>query len=226
MHFYLIPSKIRNFIKWLKFNTLPPIIWLLMYLIGKTTKFTVIGEENYKKTKGPVIFTFWHNRIFLSVYYYRYILNKKNICVLLSPSKDGELLAKVINKLGFASARGSSKHYSKNTFTTMLAAFKKGFDAAIVPDGPQGPKYKAKLGVIRIAQKAGIPLIPVAYNVSRKKILSTWDSFLLPLPFSRAVLIYDKPLMISSDINEENAKTLLEKRLTKITKEADEYFNK
>lgn len=213
-----------NLFKKFKLILLPPIIWLLIYLIGKTTKFTVIGEENYKKTKCPVIFAFWHNRIFLSVYYYRYILNKKNICVLLSPSRDGELLAKVINKLGFASARGSSKHYSKNALTTMLTAFKKGFDAAIVPDGPQGPKYKAKPGIIRIAQKAGIPLIPVVYNTSRKRLLSTWDSFLLPIPFSRAVLIYDEPLIISSDINDEDAKTLLERRLTKITKEADEYF--
>jgi len=216
--------KIRNLIKRLKLSILPSIIWLLMYLIGKTTRFTVIGEENYKNIKGPVIFTFWHNRIFLSIYYYRYILKRKNICVLTSPSRDGEILTRIISKLGFSQARGSSKHYGKNALTTMLESLEKGSDGAIVPDGPQGPKYKVKEGVIRIAQKMGLPLIPVVYNTSGKKILSTWDSFIFPLPFSRAVLIYDEPLIISSDINDETAKALLEKRLMRITKEADGYF--
>ncbi|MDD5455110.1 MAG: lysophospholipid acyltransferase family protein [Candidatus Ratteibacteria bacterium] len=212
--------------KKLKLKILPPIIWFLMYFIGKTTKFTVIGEENYKKTKGPVIFAFWHNRIFLSVYYYRYILKRKNICVLASPSRDGEMLARTLNKLGFSQARGSSKHYGKNALTMMLESLENGFDGAIVPDGPQGPKYKVKEGVIRIAKKAGIPLIPVAYNVSRKKVLSTWDSFILPLPFSRAVLIYGEPLYIYSNESDEEYSRLLEKRLMEITKQADEYFDR
>lgn len=196
-----------------------------MYLIGKTTKFTVIGEENYKKIKGPVIFAFWHNRIFLSIYYYRYILKRKNICVLTSPSRDGEILTKLVNKLGFSQARGSSKHYGKNALTTMLKSLEKGFDSAIVPDGPQGPKYKVKEGVVRIARKTGIPLIPVVYNASRKKVLSTWDSFIFPLPFSRAVLIYGEPIFISSDVSDEEYRNLLEKRLEDITRNADEFFN-
>jgi len=210
--------------KKLKLKILPPIIWLLIYFIGKTTKFTVIGEENYKKIKGPVIFTFWHNRIFLSVYYYRYILRKKNICVLTSPSRDGEILSRLVTKLGFSRVRGSSQHYGKSALTVMLEFFEKGSDGAIVPDGPQGPKYKVKEGVIRIARKAGLPLIPAAYNVSKKKILSTWDSFILPLPFSRAVLIYGEPLYISSNESDEEYRKLLEKRLKEITEQADKYF--
>ncbi len=106
----------------------------------------------------------------------------------------------------------------------MIESFDKGFDGAIVPDGPQGPKYKVKEGVIRIARKTGLPLIPVVYNTSRKKVLSTWDSFLFPLPFSRAVLIYGEPLTVSSAMSDEEAKILLEKRLIKITQEADEFF--
>jgi len=214
----------KLFLKKLKVNLFPPIIRLLIYLIGKTTKFTVIGEENYKNIKGPVLFTFWHNRIFLSVYYYRYMLNKKNICVLASPSRDGEILTRTLSKLGFSLARGSTKHYSKNALTTMMESFEKGFDGAIVPDGPQGPKYKVKEGVVRIARKTGLPLIPVAYNTSRKKILSTWDSFLFPLPFSRAVLIYGEPLMVSLAMSDEKAKVLLEKEIKRITEEAEEYF--
>jgi lysophospholipid acyltransferase (LPLAT)-like uncharacterized protein len=215
-----------RFLKKFKLKISPFIIWLLIYLIGRTIKFTVIGEENYKNIKSPVLFTFWHNRIFLSVYYYRYVLNKRNICVLASPSRDGEILARVIDRLGFSSVRGSSKHYSKNALITMVGAFEKGLDGAIVPDGPRGPKYKVKEGVIRIARKTGLPLVPVAYNISRKKILSTWDSFIFPLPFSNAVLIYGEPLTISSDMSDEDAKTLLEKRLKKITDDADEFFNK
>ena len=214
----------KTFLKKLKVKLFPSLIWLLIYLIGKTTKFTVIGEENYKNIKGPVLFTFWHNRIFLSVYYYRYVLKKRNICVLASPSRDGEMLSKTLSKLGFSQARGSTRHYSKSALTTMMGSFDKGFDGAIVPDGPQGPKYEVKEGVIRIARKTGLPLIPVVYNTSRKKVLSTWDSFLFPFPFSRAVLIYGEPLIVSSVVSDEEAKILLEERLKTITKEADEYF--
>lgn len=215
----------NSLFKKFKVNLFPSIIWLLIYFIGKTTKFTVIGEENYKNINGPVIFTFWHNRIFLSVYYYRYILKKKNICVLTSPSRDGEILVRVIDRLGFSSARGSSRHYSKNALTTMVEAFGKGFDGAIVPDGPRGPKYKVKEGVIRIARKTGLPLIPASYNTSGKKILSTWDSFLLPAPFSRAVLIYGEPLIVSEKMQDDEAKQILEKTLKDITKKADKYFD-
>ncbi len=215
----------KNILKKLKVSLFPPIIWLLMYLTGKTTKFTVIGEDNYNKIKGPVIFVFWHNRIFLSVFYYRYVLKRKNICVLASPSRDGEILTRILSKLGFSLARGSSRHYSKNALTTMIESFEKGFDGAIVPDGPQGPKCKVKEGVIRIARKTGLPLIPVAYNTSRKKVLSTWDSFLLPLPFSRAVLIYGEPLKVSDDMTDEIYRTLLEENLQKITKQTDEFFS-
>ena len=107
----------------------------------------------------------------------------------------------------------------------MTESFEKGFDGAIVPDGPQGPKYKVKEGVVRIARKTGLPLIPVAYNTSRKKILSTWDSFLFPFPFSHAVLIYGKPLIISSNTNDDEGRELLEGSLQKITREADGFFN-
>lgn len=221
----MFSRKNQNISKWLKFNIFPPIIWLLIYLVGKTIKFTVIGEDNYKKLKGPVLFTFWHNRIFLSVYYYRYKLNKKKICVLASPSRDGEILTRVIDRLGFSSVRGSSRHYSKNALKTMLKLFREGFDGAIVPDGPQGPKYKVKEGVIRIARKTGLPLVPTVYNTSSKKLLPTWDSFLLPTPFSHAVLIYGKPLIVSKKMKNAEAQKMLEQALNYITQKADNFFN-
>ena len=213
-------------LKELKLKILPSIIRLLIYLVGKSVRFTVVGEDNYTAVKGPVLFTFWHNRIFLSVYYYRYILGKEKICVLASPSRDGDILARVIDRLGFSSVRGSSRHYGKNALKTMLESFKGGFDGAIVPDGPQGPKYEVKEGVVRIARRTGLPIVPTAYNTSVKKILSTWDSFILPAPFSRAVLIYGKPLVVSKKMKDSEAQRILQEELEKITRKVDRYFDK
>lgn len=212
-------------LKRLKLNLLPQVIWTLIYFIGKTNRFTILGEKKYRSIEGPVIFAFWHNRIFLLPYYYRYILKKKNICVLASPSTDGEILARTFAKLRFSVARGSTRHYGKNSMVEMITRLKKGYDGAIVPDGPQGPRYEVKDGIVRLARKVALPLIPVAYNTSRRKTLSTWDLFLLPLPFSRTVLIYGDPLVIDEGMDEKVGRRLLEERLKKITQQADEYFD-
>jgi len=215
---------IKNF----KVTLLPVLIHFLLFIIGKTTKFHILGEDKYKDLQREgksVIFAFWHNRIFLLPFYYRYKLKRKNICFLASPSTDGEILSRLMKRLEFRAVRGSTRHYGKKSMQEMVQSLKTGYDGAIVPDGPQGPKYKVQPGIIHIAKETGLPIVPAAYNTRNKRVLPTWDNFLLPLPFSQAVIIYGKPLWIEKDSHREEGMRKLEEGLNEVTKEADEYFD-
>lgn len=109
----------------------------------------------------------------------------------------------------------------------MLKASEDGYDIAITPDGPRGPRYRVQNGIIELARRTGMPIIPISFNASRKKVFRSWDRFLLPYPFSRGVFIFGKPLLVPQQMSEslfEQTRLLLEGRLREITDRADRYF--
>jgi len=111
----------------------------------------------------------------------------------------------------------------------MLRAYQERYDIGITPDGPRGPRYCVQSGIIELARRTGMPIIPVTFSASRKKIFRSWDRFLLPYPFSRGVFIWGEPLLVlrQVDRNEfERKRLLLERRLREITDRADCYFEK
>ena len=100
--------------------------------------------------------------------------------------------------------------------------------AGIIPDGPQGPRFKIQSGVITLAKKTGYPIIPMSYSANRIKIFNSWDRFMLPFPFSTCRIIYGRPIFISKDadqVEEEKYLTDLEEELNRLTRRADQYFN-
>ncbi len=200
--------------------------FLYFLLTGGTTRFKIINEEAYlraRERKGKVLFALWHNRIFLLSYVLKFIY-KENLVALVSPSRDGEIISSLLTLLKFKVIRGSSFHYSKKSFQEFREWLKRGFNGAITPDGPRGPKYTVKPGIIHLAYKTGIPIQPVTYTVKRKKYLPTWDSFLLPLPFNRGILVFGEPLFVRKGEEKnwkEKEKRKLEQELERITKEAE-----
>ena len=111
----------------------------------------------------------------------------------------------------------------------MLKVSEEGYDIAITPDGPRGPRYRVQNGVIELAKRTGMVIIPVTFNASRKKVFRSWDRFLLPYPFSRGIFIFGEPLLVPQQMNKgvfEQTRLLLERRLRKITDQADRYFEK
>jgi hypothetical protein len=221
-----VAKRVKNFllVRWGSFLTRRPIL-----LWGKTIKFKIISQPyNPLSQKGQnVIYAFWHNRLMLVFFYYRSFLMDEKTCVLISKSHAGDYLSRVIRGLSLEIVRGSTKKNSKEWFRRLIQKANSGHNAWIAPDGSRGPRYKVKMGVIYLAQKTKCPIIPITFNVSKKKILDTWDKFILPSPFSRGVVILGEPIYVPQDANEKmrNIKVLdLQNSLQEITTRADEYF--
>ena len=205
---------------------IPFLAWIFISLIGKTVRLKVLGEEPVKAIKragGHVIYAFWHNRLLLITS----ALSHRGIIVLVSASRDGEYISRTIHKLGTGTVRGSTTFRGAKALLQMAKKLKSGADGAVTPDGPQGPRYKVQPGVVHLAGKTGLPIVPVTYGAGRKTVLRSWDAFIIPHLFSRAVLIYGAPVEVpleGSDEALEAKRQELERELKDITQQADEYF--
>ncbi len=145
---------------------------------------------------SPVIYAFWHNRIlavtaaFLRVY----PRGRPGVLVLTSASKDGMWLGELAGRLGMGSVRGSSSRRGATAMRELMEKVARGHDIAITPDGPRGPRYKLGAGLVYLAQKAAIPVIPIHARFGRCLRLKTWDGFTIPMPFSRVEVTLDPEL--------------------------------
>ncbi len=200
--------------------------WLL-WLWAKSSRTIVIGEEQYQKLrrqKKPVIILIWHGRIFYAPYFFR----RRGIVPLVSPSEDGEIIAQIIDRWGYRTLRGSSSHSIIGVWNEMVKELEKGGELIIVPDGPRGPDRKMKPGAIKLAKDTGAYLVPFSFSSSRKKNLKSWDSFLIPLPFSKIVAIFGEPFTIGSDLNKADFEKKIQQvqdDLIDLDHRADDYFN-
>ena len=142
------------------------------------------------------ILAFWHRHLLLMPYAYR----GRRISVLISRSRDGELIARTVARFGIDAARGSSGPPEKGGMIGMrdlLRKGKQGYDLAFTPDGPRGPLGVVQPGVILAAAASGFPVQPVAIAASRARRLRSWDRFLVPLPFAAVHVVYGEPLPVS-----------------------------
>lgn len=142
----------------------------------------------------PVIFCLWHNRLAISMLVHR--RHPRKLAALVSASKDGALLAAVLDRFGVEQIRGSSSRRGPQALLELTNRADRGFDLAITPDGPRGPRYVVQEGVIALAQVTGLPIVPVTCNTRRKICLKSWDRFQLPLPFSRCDLILNLRIQV------------------------------
>ena len=170
-------------------TSLGPIIGhLAIRFIHLTMRITYIDFEPYKKIiedgEGHIQ-SFWHGRLMMMPYGYK---GKNGITVLISQHRDGELIAKTIRGFGIESVRGSSTRGWLGGVKGMFKAVKKGRDLAITPDGPQGPRYKAQMGAITIAARTGLPIVPIAFGASKKKLLNLGTPLSSPDLFARVSL--------------------------------------
>ena len=179
----------------------------LARLIFRTLRLHVIDRSGFlsKPPKEPVILTFWHNRIpaiavgFLRKYNHH---TRKGVIVLTSPSKDGDILSSVMAHLGMGSIRGSSSRRGSTALRELSAKLNEGYDLAITPDGPRGPKYSLGPGVIFLAQKTGFPILPLHARYYNAFHLKTWDNFAIPLPFSRVDIITGDYIIIDPNLTD------------------------
>jgi len=155
--------------------------------------------------RTPVIFAFWHNRILaITASFLRsYPAGRGGVLVLTSASKDGMWLGELASRLGMGSVRGSSSRRGATAMRELLEAVGKGHDIAITPDGPRGPRYELGPGMIYLAQRAGIPIIPMHARFGAHWRLRTWDGFCIPKPFSKLEVTVGRPEEIPAPAGEK-----------------------
>ena len=199
--------------------------WLLRVLvtfIGRTLRLRLEDSTEVftQLPRGAVIFAVWHNRLFLVPYLYQKYWHgrrRDRMVVMVSASKDGEKLTRVLARFHLICVRGSSSRRGRTALLEMSRYVNDGYDAGITPDGPRGPKYRVAPGVISLAQLTGAPIIPISWDVSRKITLKSWDGFMIPLPFARATLRMGEAIHVHPTADLENKRLELENVLKSLS---------
>lgn len=154
--------------------------------------------------EGPVIFTFWHGRIFMLPYLYRKHFPERTMSVMVSRSRDGQIAAELVKKLGIHCTRGSTSKNSVGVFLNILKELREhGHDLAITPDGPRGPRGKAHPGVFHLAALSGRPIVPITYELSWKWTLRSWDRMQIPFPLSCCRVVLHPPILIPEESKDD-----------------------
>ena len=151
----------------------------------------------------PVIYAMWHNRIFTipSIWSQKCGRVRQSV-VLTSASKDGAILSSAMAVFGLGVVRGSSSRRAVAALIGMKRALKEGLDVCITPDGPRGPRYGFHPGVIKIAESAGVPIVPIHAHYSSAWRLKTWDGLVIPKPFSRVTVVFDSIIVVPPKLDE------------------------
>jgi lysophospholipid acyltransferase (LPLAT)-like uncharacterized protein len=170
-------------------------------LIGRTVRLTVDGWENWEAASGAgrlPIYTFWHNRVFLSTWFWR----RRRIVVMTSQSFDGEYIARFIQRFGYGAARGSSTRGATGAVVEMVRLMRAGCPTAFTIDGPRGPRYVAKMGAVLLAKKTGNPILPFTISPDRFWETKSWDAMQVPKPFTQARVRIAAPIFVRPDADE------------------------
>ena len=174
----------------------------LMSVWMKTLRLRIEGEAAYRELRRagrPVVILVWHGKIFSAPWMFR----RRNIMPLVSPSQDGELIARLIDNWGYKVIRGSGSHSVKRAWVVMMNELRAGGEVLIVPDGPRGPDRELKLGAVKLGAETGAVLVPYTMAAARKKVFRSWDRFEVPRLFSKAVSLFGEPIEIPRGIDGE-----------------------
>ena len=164
-------------------------------LLGSTWRIERVGtaERDSEIRAGErYVFTLWHSRLLPLAFTHRGL----NAAVLISQHRDGELIARIVERLGYVAARGSSTRGGEEGLREMVRLAESGRLLGITPDGPRGPAEQVKPGLVYLASRTGFPVLPVAAAASHAWRFRSWDGFRLPWPFTRLVVGYGPPIAV------------------------------
>ena len=145
--------------------------------------------------------------------------------MLISSHRDGRFIADAIEKIGFQTVSGSSRRGGGPALVGLTRILRQGGAVGITPDGPRGPRMRAKAGAIKAAQISGVPVLPVSGSLRHVRFLHSWDRFCVPRPFSRAVIAWGSPIYVPRDADDtllEAKRHELEQALNDLTAQSDQ----
>jgi lysophospholipid acyltransferase (LPLAT)-like uncharacterized protein len=141
---------------------------------------------------GRVIYVLWHGNLLPLLWSHR----QRDIAVIISEHRDGEIIARIAMALGFRTVRGSTSRGAARALLHACREIDAGHDLAVTVDGPRGPAGTVAPGSPVIAQRTGAAMVPVAASASRAWRLNSWDRFMIPKPFARVTVAYDHPIRV------------------------------
>lgn len=203
---------------------IPPLARIIIKALAFTLRIETLHEERvspFWDRDERFIMAFWHGRLLMMPFCY----HGKRIKLLISQHKDGDLLARAMKRFGYDSIRGSTTRGGAAAMREMIKALKE-YDIAITPDGPRGPRHVVQDGVIALARLSGVPIIPVTFGSSKKKVFGSWDSFNLPYPFSRGAFLWGEPVYVNKEDDMEKKRFELENKLKEMTEIVDGYVRR
>ena len=189
----------------------------LLRLLGATWRVSIHGTSPFGS--GPFVAATWHQGLLAAAIVWR----GRGIAVPVSRSRDGDQIDLVLRRLGFAeSPRGSSSRGASSLLRAMIRRVRSGQVVGMLPDGPRGPAFSAKPGVIALVSATGVPLIPVGITASPAWRFGSWDRVILPLPFARVRCHYGEALTVPKRVRGEELERLrvfLEEELDRLNRQ-------
>jgi len=203
-----------------------PVCYIFLRTYLPLLRLKVIGEEAaYDRLNeyGRVIVPVWHQRLFPALAYTGKIREFRPI-VMISQSRDGELIAGIAQRLGLVPVRGSSSRGGAEALKTIVKKLEEHPAVVHIVDGPRGPKGKVKPGLIRMAQLSGAVILPLIVSADKAWIAGSWDRFLIPKPFSRVTIRWGEPFSVPREVDPEELdgfRIEIEERLIRAHAKAD-----
>ncbi len=178
------------------------ICWLgsvYIKLIHKTITWqTIAGHipKQFWEADKPFIVCLWHGRFLLMPQAFR---SDKPVHMLISSHSDGQLISKTLLHFGIPTISGSTNKGGAAALKAMVRTLKSGESIAITPDGPRGPRMRVSDGIVALAKLSGIPIVPLTCSTSHRKVMRSWDRFLVGLPFGHGVYLWGEPITVPRD---------------------------
>lgn len=199
------------------------LIYRLVSLLGSTYRVTTVGLEEFKNHPGGKILSTWHGRSIMGPV----LLRNLGYYALISHSRDGEMQNRIFSRFGFQTIRGSTGRGGMQALIESIRVLKKGGAIAFTPDGPRGPSGIIQPGIMKMAQKSGVPVFPATSSADRRWIFKSWDRYMVPKPFAKVYVLVAPPLYVPQNATEQELETVrqaLETEMHRLEQKAEARF--
>src|SRR5215210_6441537 len=166
-----------------------------LHMLARTWRIRVVNDvylRDLRKAGHSFIFALWHGHLLPLLWHHR----EEGVLVLISEHRDGELVARAAQSLGYGLIRGSSTRGAERALISLVRELQEGHEVAITPDGPRGPAATFASGALVAAQRSDSFILPVAASADRAWRLGSWDRFMIPKPFARVTVAYGAPAKV------------------------------
>ncbi len=214
----------RIFRRFLYRYCIPYVGLLVVKLLSSTYRLKIVDPDNEKRIlekSGGLIYASWHQRFFPGITFFA---KRRPIAIMISQSKDGEFMSRIVDILGWLPVRGSSSRGGSEGLKRLKDLGTKGYKVGHIVDGPKGPFGVVKPGLITIASYTGLPILPTITSSENKWVFRSWDKFMVPKPFSRVIIRFGDPIYVPSELDAETfeqKRLLVEQRLGELYEDTD-----